>query len=775
MVLFLFAAFALQNAIADGLEYNRDVRPILSENCFACHGFDKAKREAGLRLDTAEGAIEKLDSGGVAIQPGKPDESALVLRILATDDSVMPPHESGKKLTDHQKGILKSWVAQGARYDKHWAFIAPKKNPQPKSTLSNGDATTNPIDNFILAKLESEKLAPSPPADPITLIRRLNLDLTGLPPTVSDVDAFVEAFQQNPELARRDLVDRLLRSPNYGERWGRWWLDQARYADSNGYSVDAPRQIWKYRDWVIDALNRDMSFDQFTIEQLAGDLLPDATDEQRVATGFHRNTQINQEGGIDQEQFRIDSVFDRVATTGTVWLGLTIGCAQCHDHKFDPIEQKEYYRFFAFFNNQDEPELTLYKPELKAPSLIAEQKELEAATRDIVSSAAEAISKWEESLAEEQKKSLSKEIQKLLSSDKAKRNAGQMRGLYDAGLGATDEKFQDIQKRLKEIGKLLAEGVSTMVMKERPTPRKTNLFIQGDFTRPADEVTCGTPSILPPLETNANKINRLDLAKWIAAPSNPLTSRVIVNRVWQHYFGRGLVETENDFGLQGTSPSHPELLDWLAVQFVEQGWSLKELHRLIVHSKTYQQSSADRADLREKDRGNYWLAKQRRLRLDGEIVRDVELAACGLLSPKLGGPPVYPPIPDGVMSRGQVKREWKVSKGEDRYRRGLYTFVYRATPPPSLNVFDAPDGYSTCTRRPRSNTPLQALTLMNDAGFFEFAGALEKIIQTEGIVVAFRRCVARPPTTEEVAILQGLDSLSAARALLNLDETVTRE
>ena len=760
---------------ADNLEYNRDIRPILSENCFACHGFDKAKREAGLRLDTADGAIQKLDSGEVAIQPGKPDESALVLRILADDDSIMPPHESGKKLTDLQKKVLKTWIAQGARYDKHWSFIAPKKTPPPKSTLANGDAVANPIDNFILAKLESENLLPSPPADPITLIRRLNLDLVGLPPTVPEVDAFVQAFQKNAESARRELVDRLLRSPNYGERWGRWWLDQARYADSNGYSVDSPRQIWKYRDWVIDALNRDLPFDQFTIEQLAGDLLPNATEQQQVATGFHRNTQINQEGGIDPEQFRIDSVFDRVATTGTVWLGLTIGCAQCHDHKFDPIEQKEYYRFFAFFNNQDEPELTLYKPELNAPGLIAEQKELEASARDIVSNATEALAKWEESLTEEQNKSLSKEIQKLLSSDKSKRNAGQMRSLYAAGPGEADETFLSNQKRLKEIGKLLAEGVSTMVMKERATPRKTNVFIQGDFTRPADEVTCGTPSVMPPLETSASSVNRLDLAKWIVTPSNPLTSRVIVNRVWQHYFGRGLVETENDFGLQGTSPSHPELLDWLAVQFVEQGWSLKELHRLIVHSKTYQQSSVDRADLKEKDRGNYWLARQRRLRLDGEIVRDVELAACGLLSPKLGGPPVYPPIPDGVMGQGQVKREWKVSKGEDRYRRGLYTFVYRATPPPSLNVFDAPDGFSTCTRRTRSNTPLQALTLMNDDGFFEFATALEKIIKDEGIETAFRRCTSRYPSSDEIEILKSLDTLSAARTLLNLDETVTRE
>jgi len=776
LALFLaLSIFAAKKTSADGLDYNRDVRPILAENCFACHGFDKAKREAGLRLDTAEGAIQKLDSGDVAIQPGKPDESALIQRILASDDSMMPPHESGKKLTDVQKEVLKNWIAQEARYDKHWAFISPKKSPLPKSALANGDATANPIDNFILAKLESENLIPSSPADPITLIRRLNLDLIGLPPTVSEVDAFVQAFKQNAESAKGELVDRLLRSPNYGERWGRWWLDQARYADSNGYSVDAPRQIWKYRDWVIDALNRDLPFDQFTIEQLAGDLLPNATEQQQVATGFHRNTQINQEGGIDPEQFRIDSVFDRVATTGTVWLGLTIGCAQCHDHKFDPIEQKEYYRFFAFFNNQDEPELTLYKPELNAPSLIAEQKVLEASTRDIVSHATEAIAKWEESLTDEQTKSLSKEIQKLLSGEKSKRNAGQQRSLYAAGPGEADETFLSIQKRLKEIGKLLADGVSTMVMKERQTPRKTNLFIQGDFTRPADEVTCGTPSVLPPLEANASSVNRLDLAKWIASPSNPLTSRVIVNRVWQHYFGRGLVETDNDFGLQGTSPSHPELLDWLAVQFVEQGWSLKELHRWIVLSKTYQQSSTDRADLREKDRGNYLLARQRRLRLDGEIVRDVELAACGLLSPKLGGPPVYPPIPDGVMSQGQVKREWKVSNGEDRYRRGLYTFVYRATPPPSLNVFDAPDGYSTCTRRPRSNTPLQALTLMNDSGFFEFAGALEKVIQAEGLEAAFRRCVSRPPTAEEITILQSLDPLSAARALLNLDETVTRE
>ena len=761
--------------LAQKLEYNRDVRPILAENCFACHGFDKSKREAGLRLDTPDGALAKLDSGDYAIQPGKPDESQLVKRVFAPDDEAMPPHESGKRLTNTQKGILRAWVEQGARYDKHWAFIAPKKTDPPKIEQSGDKTSVGLIDSFILAKLSAKGIAPSPEADPITFIRRLKLDLVGLPPTITEVDQYVAAFKQDAETARRELVERFLRSPNYGERWGRWWLDQARYADSNGYSVDAPRQIWKYRDWVIDAFNRDLPFNQFTIEQLAGDLLPNATDEQRVATGFHRNTQINQEGGIDPEQFRIDSVFDRVATTGTVWLGLTIGCAQCHDHKFDPIEQKEYYRFFAFFNNQEEPNLTLYDPELNAPALIAEQRNVEASIRDLVANAADSLTQWEESLTAEQTKSLSKETQKTLAIEKPKRFASQKRSLYAAGPGATDGTFQMLLNRSQELDKLLSGGVTTMVMKELPTPRKTNVFVQGDFTRPADEVTCGTPSVLPPIENPGGKISRLDLARWIVSPNNPLTARVIVNRVWQHYFGRGLVETENDFGSQGSSPSHPELLDSLAVEFMERGWSLKELQRLIVHSKTYQQSSVERADLKEKDRGNYLLARQRRLRLDGEIVRDVELAACGLLSSKMGGPPVYPPIPNGVMGQGQVKREWKVSTGEDRFRRGLYTFIYRATPPPSLNVFDAPDGYSTCTRRIRSNTPLQALTLMNDAGFFEFATALEKIIQNEGIEVAFRRCASRHPSQEELTVLKGLDSMSAARVLLNLDETVTRE
>ena len=763
---------------AEQIQFNRDVRPILSENCLACHGFDHAKREAGLRLDTREGALATLDSGHVAVQPGEPDTSELVRRILLKedDDECMPPASSGKKLSDKQRQILQAWVEQGAEYEKHWSFIPPVKVELPLRTNEPNAEHANPIDWFVHAKLAQNGLTPSKEADPTTLIRRLSLDTTGLPPTIPEVDAFVANWAINANDAYNELADRLLRSPSYGERWGRWWLDQARYADSNGYSVDSPRQIWKYRDWVIDAINRDMPFDQFTIEQLAGDLLPGATEQQKIATGFHRNTQINQEGGIDVEQFRIDSVFDRVATTGTVFLGLTVGCAQCHDHKFDPILQKEYYQLFAFFNNQEEPTLTVYPPELNAADLIAEKKQLDKVIRDVMAKMDSAIETWEAELTEEQRMALPKETQKILSGDKKKkRTAPQKEILYAEGIGATDVDFKKTRDRIRQIDTMLEQGVNTLVMKELAQPRKTTVFVQGDFTRPSEEVTCSTPSVLHSLDKTKSNLNRLDLAQWIVSPANPLTSRVIVNRVWQNYFGRGLVESENDFGMQGALPTHPELLDWLAVEFIEQGRSLKALHKLIVTSNTYRQSSIDRPELREKDRENTFLGKQRRLRLDAEIVRDVGLSASGLLSSKMGGAPVYPPIPDGVMNQGQVKREWKVSTGEDRYRRGLYTFLYRATPPPSLNVFDAPEGNSSCTRRIRSNTPLQALTLLNDAAFFEFAKALEKIIEHNGIEVAFQRCTSRPPRADEIEILGKLDRLSAARVLLNLDETVTRE
>lgn len=760
----------LNTATAQKIQYNRDVRPILAENCFACHGFDAATREAGLRLDTRAGAVEPLESGQVAVVPSDISTSELVKRILTTDDDLrMPPPSSNKKLTAAQIDILQQWIKEGAEYEKHWAFIPPALADMPSVSARSH----NPIDVWVESKLANIGLKPSPSADPIVLLRRLYFDLVGLPPAAQDVDRFLVEHADAPEKAYANQVERLLQSPRYGERWGRWWLDQARYADSNGYSIDAPRQIWKFRDWVIDALNRDLPFDQFTVEQLAGDLLSDATDDQIIATGFHRNTQINQEGGIDQEQFRIDSVFDRVATTGTVWLGLTIGCAQCHNHKFDPIEQREYYQLFAFFNNQEEPVKRVYDPELRAGELLSEQSHLTSLLDAKVAEAMDAIKAWESGLDESAKEGLAKDIQAVLKNPK--RSKPQWRNLYVASIGKDDGDFQTKSERLRSIEQKLESATTTLVMKELPKPRKTNIFIKGDFTRPAEAVTCGTPAVLHPLEINASTSNRLDLARWIASPSNPLTPRVLVNRVWQQYFGRGLVESENDFGLQGSAPSHPELLDWLAIDFVRQGWSLKALHRRIVMSQTYQQSSVETQALVEKDRDNVWLSRQRRLRLDAELVRDAALAASGLLTSKMFGPPVYPPIPEGVMGQGQVKREWKASEGEDRFRRAMYTFLYRATPPPSLNVFDSPDGFSSCTRRIRSNTPLQALTLMNDRGFFEFAQALAKLIEHEGLANAFQRCTSRVPTDEELAVLGELDHLSAARVLLNLDETLTRE
>jgi Protein of unknown function (DUF1553)/Protein of unknown function (DUF1549)/Planctomycete cytochrome C len=758
------------------IQFNRDVRPILSQYCLACHGFDQAKREAGLRLDTQEGALALLDSGNKAVVPKNPHQSELLRRITSTDEEErMPPTSSGKTLSDTQRHILQTWIEQGAEYERHWSFIRPSRPDVPKLSSPSSGELKSPIDRFILSEIAAHGLTAAPQADAVTLIRRVCLDLSGLPPSLEDVDRFVSAAAINSDDAYRQLVDRLLDSSSYGERWGRWWLDQARYADSNGYSIDAPRQIWKYRDWVVDALNRDLPFDQFTVEQLAGDLLPDCTESQKIATGFHRNTQINQEGGIDPEQFRIDSVFDRVATTGTVFLGLSIGCAQCHDHKFDPILQKEYYQLFAFFNNQEEPSLTVYPAEVNSPSLLAEQREIDAAKRDILARMSNAVEEWESQLSEEQRKQLPSDVQKIVIGDKKKRTVPQKEALYAAGIGSADTEFLKMLERGKQISKLLGRGVSTLIMKELPTPRKTTVFVQGDFTRPASEVSCGTPSVLHAMQPTVQQLTRLDLARWIVSRDNPLTSRVIVNRVWQQYFGRGLVETENDFGLQGSPPSHPLLLDWLAIEFMETGWSLKSLHKRIVMSSTYRQSSVLRPELQDKDRDNILLARQRRLRLDAEIVRDVGLAASGLLSRKIGGAPVFPPIPDGVMTQGQVKQVWNVSTGEDKYRRGLYTFIFRATPPPSLNVFDAPEGNSSCTRRIRSNTPLQALTLLNDSAFFEFAHALSKIIEREGLELAFKRCTSRLPRSDELQELKGLDPLSAARVLLNLDETVTRE
>jgi hypothetical protein len=758
------------SAMADAkVSFNREIRPILSEQCFSCHGFDAKHRKADLRLDTREGALAEND-GVRAIIPGDPAKSELWKRLLSQDpEEVMPPPEAHKpKLTAKQLATLRRWIEEGAPYEPHWAFTAPVR----PTLKEKGPAA---IDALIDQGLKEAGLTPSPEASPDKLLRRVSLDLTGLPPTPAELDAFAQARAKDPEAAYAAAIDRLLASSAYGERWGRWWLDQARYADSNGYSIDAPRSIWKYRDWVVGSLNADLPFDRFTVEQLAGDLLPDAGEAQRIATGFHRNTPINQEGGIDVEQFRIDSVFDRVGTTGTVWLGLTVGCAQCHDHKFDPITQKEFYRMFAFFNNQKEPTMKVSDPSRDEAKLAAAVRDADQALSAFLDQRAPALQQWETGLTKATTAKLSGQVKAALRKPAAQRNATERALLFAASPGATDKTFKALQKRAKDAADLRDGGPTTLVLKELAKTRKTHLLTAGDFTRPAEEVTPGVLSVLHAFKPDQGAVDRLDLARWIASNQNPLTARVIANRVWQAYFGRGIVETDNDFGSQGTPPSHPELLDWLAVEFVEQGWSLKSLHRTIVHTRAYRRDSANRADLIEKDPDNRLLARQTRLRLDAELVRDSALVASGILTHKVGGPPVYPPIPDGVMSLGQVKRVWNTSKGADRTRRGLYTFTYRVTPPPAFAVFDAPDGLSTCTRRNRSNTPLQALTLLNDPAYFEAAQALAKVIEKEGIATAFRRCTSRAPEAAELAVLSPLDRLSAARALLNLDETITRD
>lgn len=758
------------SALADAkISFNREIRPILSEQCFSCHGFDAKHRKADLRLDTREGAL--ADNDGVrAIIPGDPAKSELWQRLLSTDpEEVMPPPEAHKpKLTAKQKDTLRRWIEEGAPYEPHWAFTAPQR----PALKEKGPAA---IDALIDQGLKEAGLKASAEASPDKLLRRLSLDLTGLPPTPAELDAFLQARAKDPQAAYAAAVDRLLASSAYGERWGRWWLDQARYADSNGYSIDAPRSIWKYRDWVVSSLNADLPFDRFTVEQLAGDLLPDAGESQRIATGFHRNTPLNQEGGIDVEQFRIDSVIDRVGTTGTVWLGLTVGCAQCHDHKFDPITQKEFYRMFAFFNNQEEPTMKVSDPSRDEAKLAAAIREADQALATFLDQRAAALQQWESGLTKATTAKLSGPAKAALRKPAAKRSVTERALLFAAGPGATDKTFKALQKKAKDAADLRDDAPTTLVLKELAKPRKTHLLTAGDFTRPAEEVAPGVLATLHAFKPDQGPVDRLDLARWIVAKDNPLTARVIANRVWQAYFGRGLVETENDFGSQGTSPSHPELLDWLAVEFVERGWSLKALHRTIVLTRAYRSDSANRADLHEKDPDNRLLARQTRLRLDAELVRDSALVASGLLTHKVGGPPVYPPIPDGVMSLGQVKRVWNTSQGPDRTRRGLYTFTYRVTPPPAFAVFDAPDGLSTCTRRNRSNTPLQALTLLNDPAYFEAAQALAKVIEKEGLAAAFRRCTSRAPEAAELAILAPLDRLSAARALLNLDETITRD
>jgi hypothetical protein len=943
------------------VRYNRDIRPILSNRCFKCHGPDLKK--GGLDLQTRELATKELKSGMKAIVPNNAAASHLIERILSTDDKQrMPPKGKGEPLSPQQIATLKAWIDQGAKWEEHWAYVKPQRPPLP--AVKNRAWPKNGIDSFVLARLEAEGLQPSPEADRATLVRRVSLDLTGLAPTLAELDT---ALADTSPSWYEKVVDRLLASPHYGERQAHPWLDMARYADTNGYENDARRTIWPYRDWVINAFNRDLPFDQFTTEQIAGDLLPNATQEQKVATGFHRNTMVNTEGGTDDEEFRVAAVVDRVNTTMAVWMGTTINCCQCHNHKFDPFSQKDFYQLYAFFNNtQDQGRSNA--PEIALPTLaqVAQMDRLNAEIaklkRTLETSTPEltaAQEKWEKGVGQKavwtplevttmtsaggatltkQKdgsivasgtnpatdtytvvastdlkgitafrlevlpdKNLPKmgpgrngnfvlSEFKVTAATRATPHNGQAVALQnadadfaqngwpvaaaidgDAKTGwAVDPQYGKPHTAVFEtkqdtggdggstltfvleqnygsqhtigrfrisattsgrpvrvgglpdpIAKLLAvpaeqrtqqqkdelakyyrsiapelkasrdqlaalqkelaaiKPPTTLVLQELPKPRETFVHIRGNHTSRGDKVEPGAPAKLHPLkapEPQAKGLNRLDLARWLVDVDNPLVGRVTMNRIWSQYFGRGLVETSEDFGIQGELPTHPELLDWLAVELSARAgaaWSLKKMHKLIVMSATYRQSSKVTKELYQRDQYNRLFARGPRFRMDAEMVRDNALAISGLLNRKIGGPSVFPYQPGGVWANPYSGDKWEMSANGDQYRRGLYTFWRRTAPYAAFMAFDAPSREVCTERRPRTNTPLQALATLNDKAFVDPAAALARRMMSEPAsgergtsvprstneeraTLGFRLCTARIPTKTELTHLLNL-------------------
>lgn len=774
-------------------DFAADVLPILSAHCIKCHGSDA--REGGLRLDSRSDLLQRNDSGIPAITAGDSSTSELIRRITSPDEDVRMPPE-GDSLTAGEVQTLRRWIDAGGAWPitselkhQHWAYIKPAR---PEVS----DKSINPIDHFVQQTLEqhSSGLTRSPPEQPARLLRRVFLDLIGLPPAPTDVDEFLadpsaEHFAQ--------IVDRLLASPRYGEKWARQWLDLARYADSNGYQADQFRSVWAYRDWVINAFNADMPFDQFTIEQLAGDLLPGSTIEQKLATGFHRMTTCNVEAGVDPEENRTNQVADRINTTGTVWLGTTLECARCHNHKYDPFTQQDYYQLFAFFNNTPiEVEQTgegvqfeVAGPVLELPASAEQQTQHAKIQTDL------------DHAREQQRLHLA------------------MPDLPKAGI--------DVQLKAlnQNITKLEAQFKKTMpptsaIMTEMNEQRNTFIMKRGDFLSPGANVQPATPAILHQLSPKAStkgSPDRLDFARWIVSAENPLTARVTVNRWWAEFFGRGIVSTLEDFGAQSSPPSHPHLLDWLATEFIDKKWSMKHIHRQIVLSSTYQQSSRISPKQLEADPDNQLVARGPRFRMSAEAIRDNALAISGLLSTRMGGPPVYPPQPDNIWRHvGRNAPKYEIDTDEDRFRRGIYVIWRRSAPYPGFVNFDAPDRASCVVNRSRSNTPLQALTLMNDPAYVEMAAALaERILADQPgsdprarITYAVRLCVARTPQSEEVDALENLWQqeverfttrnqqaellipagrrhadipvaeqaawFSVANVLLNLDETITK-
>jgi hypothetical protein len=721
------AIFASAGEPKPPVDYNRDIRPILSKNCYACHGPDAKSRSTKMRLDHRESAVAKNKKGIAPIVPGKPEASELIRRVSTDDESdQMPPKETGNRLTPEQIATLKRWIAEGANYSEHWAFVKPVQKPLP--SVKERAWPRNAIDYFVLDRLEKEGLKPSPEADRFTLLRRASLDLRGLPPSLEEIDEFARDTSSD---AYERAVDRFLKDAAFGERWARMWLDLARYADSAGYGSDPLRpDIYRYRDWVIDAFNRNLPFDQFTIEQIAGDLLPNPTFEQKMATAFHRNTMTNTEGGTDREEFRVAAVKDRVDTTMQIWMGLTMGCAKCHSHKYDPIAQKEYYSFYAFFNqsaDNDQPN--------EAPTMPAPTREIAEKIRQIDAQTAE--------------------LKKKLETPTPARVAARV--LHRSFIPPLDVLTTHSEISLLNKSRPAVPKLPIMVELTADKRRQTFVMNKGSFLSPGDKVEPGLPAAFHPLGASA-PLNRLGVAQWLVSPDNPLTARVAVNRFWAQLFGIGLVRTEEDFGSQGDLPSHPELLDWLAVEYMRLGWDTKALLRTIVTSAAYRQSSKVSAELIQRDPNNRLLTRGSRFRLEAEMVRDQSMALSGLLSRKIGGPSVYPPQPEGLWQAAfNGQRTWPTSQGEDRHRRGLYTFWRRTIPYPSMATFDAPSRETCTVRRVRTNTPLQAFVTMNDPVYVECSQALARRILSEGGATneqrarfALKLVLAHPPREDQV-------------------------
>jgi len=763
------------------LEFNRDIRPILAENCFYCHGPDPNKRKADLRLDQRQSA---LDAGALG-----PSGSLIIDRIHSDDsDLLMPPPDSNRHLSQRDKKMLTRWIHEGATYQTHWAFVAPvQKMPPLVDTPTLQYWPKNSVDNFILAELENVGLTPSPEASRETLIRRLYADLIGLPPSQEEVDEFLT--DQSPD-AYEQLVDHLLASQHYGERMAMAWLDAARFADSNGFQQDGDTWQWIWRDWVINALNDDMPFDQFSIEQLAGDLLPDATQQQQIATAFNRNHLLNGEGGAIAEEQRFNNLFDRVDTTSTTWLGLTMACAQCHDHKYDPLTQSDYYRLLHVFNQVSEtgrPGRQSTRIRVATPFLevaTADQKKqlsqlkqnmrlLEKDAKPIIDVAYTA---WKSGLFSDGQAADGKDLPRSLTpllrkpkdtlsdAEKKKIESG-LRNFFDTKVRRSVTKHVSVvteyEKAKQAHDAFNGDKIPRVMIMNDDKPRETRVLDRGDYLSPiGDALTFAPPANLPPLPDTFPK-NRLGLAQWLFLPDHPLTARVQVNRMWQHFFGTGLVKTTEDMGVQSEYPRHLALLDWLAIEFQKQGWSQKSMHKLLLMSATYRQTSKINADQLEKDPENRLHGRASRFRMPAMVLRDWALACSGLLSEDIGGPPVYPYQPDQIWESLAITKErdftYPQSTGTDLYRRSIYTFWRRTVAP--ANMFDSANRRTCTVRLNQTCTPLHALTTLNDPTWVEAARSLaERCIASrntldEQIAFAFRTVLCRQPTLSEHAIL----------------------